>query len=381
MSKFISIVIADVHWGAMDGNKLYSELELVMDKIKETFKKEKRLDLIVFAGDYFDTKLSLNSKNARLSIRYIKRILDEVSQYNTAVRMVKGTHSHDNDQLDILNNLLIDYNLKIINTVSSEVINNRKILYLPEEYLDDVNEYYMDWFKDTYDYTFGHGMFKEVGFVALTQISETTHNKAPVFDSKLLSSITKYAVIFGHIHITQKIRERIFYTGSFTRYTFGEENDKGFFILKDNGNDCEIGFIKNKEAPLYNTINIEINNNSHISDIMSDLLSINKDLLSNEYNRLRVIFNILPDYQDSNGISILIKEYFSNMKNIKIKIVNGDRSIKDKKLIERVNDLRDRYSFLFNSDIDIDDKISRFIKTNNNIDISKEVISKYINDI
>ena len=67
------------------------------------------------------------------------------------------------------------------------------ILYVPEEYMNDMEQFYAPYLsqKDKYDFIFGHGMFKEVGTMAKQQLGEITMSRAPVFDSKQMINACK----------------------------------------------------------------------------------------------------------------------------------------------------------------------------------------------
>ena len=64
--------------------------------------------------------------------------------------------------------------------------------------------------KKYYDFIFGHGMFKETSFT--NDDSESYISKAPIWNSKLLVSLCKGPIVFGHIHTSQIIRKHIYYT-------------------------------------------------------------------------------------------------------------------------------------------------------------------------
>ena len=51
------IVLADIHWGAMDSYTMYNNLEVVLEFIRQM---QNELDFVIIAGDYFDYRLQLN---------------------------------------------------------------------------------------------------------------------------------------------------------------------------------------------------------------------------------------------------------------------------------------------------------------------------------
>ena len=61
------IVIGDFHWDALDAVEQYMETRWVLDFIE----KVPHLDLVVIAGDYFDTKILLNSRSSIYANRWM----------------------------------------------------------------------------------------------------------------------------------------------------------------------------------------------------------------------------------------------------------------------------------------------------------------------
>ena len=152
-------VISDIHFGAIKPNTLYNELKTqFLDFIKERY-----IDMIVICGDFYNSIISLNSQTAITSFDFINELI-AICENNGIkyVRIIEGTLSHDNYQ--ILNfrmheaNTKVDF--KVITTVCSEVIENQiSILYIPEEYMTDIYEYYKKYLvkdKKYYDLIFGH---------------------------------------------------------------------------------------------------------------------------------------------------------------------------------------------------------------------------------
>ena len=62
--KYNIMTLADIHWDAFDIQQQADEMQLPLEFIRSF----PNLDLVVIAGDYFDTKLSLNSKAAKISV-------------------------------------------------------------------------------------------------------------------------------------------------------------------------------------------------------------------------------------------------------------------------------------------------------------------------
>ena len=94
-----AIIIGDFHWDALDAIKQYAETQWILDFIN----KLPHLDLIVIAGDYFDCKILLNSRSSIYAIKWMSELQKICKRKNIKIRIVRGTTSHDNNQLDAFN--------------------------------------------------------------------------------------------------------------------------------------------------------------------------------------------------------------------------------------------------------------------------------------
>ena len=369
-NAYVGAIIADIHAGAFDGSILLNELR---NGFLKYLKSMKILDFVIIAGDLFDTKVSLNSNHTKYIFSFIKELMFVCSEKNAKLRIIKGTESHDNQQLDAINNIIDNScDIKIINTVEKEYLfDDFKVLYLPEEYMKDMNEYYGEYFKESYNMIFGHGMVNEVVFVAKTQQSEVTMQRAPIFKTEALMDICNGPIFFGHIHKPQVIKNDMYYVGSYSRWCFGEEHPKGFMTVAYNtdGN-YDVEFIENKLARLFDTILVDYNSSFYKNDPNQQLEYIIALVNESNADKLRIIFNIPEDYENPTLLVNLINDIFSKRTNVKVIINNNAKDMKAKKELEdNVKALLSRYDFLFDKGIPQDEKISRYIRIKYNKDI------------
>lgn len=374
---FVVVPIADIHFGAVKANILYEEL-------KESFLnfiKDKYIDMIVICGDFYNSIVNLNTKTSLLSLVFMKELIsickDNGIKY---IRIIQGTYSHDNDQL---NNFIIfekdmDINFRVILTVTEERLEEGlNILYVPEEYISDPKEYYSQYFNKVgyYDIIFGHGMFREVSFTS--NDSESSTSRAPIFDSTLFSNICKGPIIFGHIHNHTIIKKKIFYVGSFSRWAYGEEDPKGFmvFLYNTKYRFFNYSFVKNNLARRYDTIDIvHIPNNTPIKSFIKYLNSFRKD-----YLRIKLIINNTMNTDDAMNLAIL-REYYTNRSGYKLEVINNVFIEKQKENEEKISKMINEYNFVFDKNLPIEDKLQRFINKRYNreipIDKIKDILYK-----
>lgn len=364
-NSFVASHTSDIHFGAFDGEQLYKELKAnMLNKLA----KLPVLDVIFIQGDTYHYDLSLNSKHAMYSFKYFDKLFKIARKKKAKVRIIKGTKSHDHNQLDNLIAYSDDVDIRVINTVDVEYINGVKILYLPEEYMANPDEYYKEYFDDSYNYIVGHGMFEETAFHNFN--SEIKMDAAPVFDSKLISEITDLAT-FGHIHNAVTFKN-IYYTGSFSRWCHGEEDPKGFFISIFNKNTCNYSIlpIVNDMARKYVAINIDkIIRENDIDELPKKIESyyINKEIY-----KLKLIINENNNSEFMGKVAI-IQNHFSYNRLIEVTIKksiidDGDENV----------DTIDKYHYLFDDTLDVYNKISLFVK-DEGYELSSDKISELIN--
>ena len=384
---YIGAIISDVHVGDLDAHELYYQLKEVFIK---TLKELPVLDFIVIDGDLIDKKISMNSQHATTLLNVITDIKEVIQSRENIVklRILKGTESHDKRQLEVLHSVLQGIDYKIINEVQTEnLFEDFHVLYLPEEYMEDMKAYYSPYLSDDenveekYDMIFGHGMVKEAVFHAKSQESEITMPKAPVFETKQLIRNCKGPIFFGHIHTRQTIRKHFYYVGSFTRWSFGEEEDKGFTVVAyspETGN-YKLDFIKNKLAKEFITVEIGVESSIFNEDNIIHQVQYLKDIvsaLSSDFIRLKI--NIPENYEESQLFTNTVTTVFSKYKNVKLKMVNNTKLRKEKKMEETVNLLLDKYGFLFEKNISHEEKIVKYIEEKYKRQISIESIREYL---
>lgn len=364
--KFIySLHLGDIHFGKKDDIKLYEELkEGFISKIHE---KGNEIDFIILQGDLYDRILKLNEIGGKLVIDFINELCDLSIKYDFKLRIIKGTKTHDYNQLQVFKNLEGKFiNLKIINTVQEEeILEDVFVLYIPEEYVDNVNEYYEEYFNleegSKYDYIFGHGMFDFVAFNSEENDSERIVKNAPTFKSKDLADISYSSIIFGHIHDRTQYKNKIFYTGSFSRFAFGENKNKGYienYYCQDNL-ETITKYIDNTLAPKYITLDLDTMDFDNAEDQISFINDIKE-----EYDFIR----IRSSENTENNIDLLKK------------LLNEDHSVKieiNKNIIEE-DKVDEKYLFIIKREYDLPTTIQKYIKIKYNKDISSSLVQNVI---
>lgn len=370
------LVIGDIHFGYYPAELLYKEFELVINNIT------KDIDAVFIAGDYFDTKLSLSSKHSIYAIKTFCGILDKCEQTNTKLRMIRGTASHDpENQLINLSSIAksskVDFKL-YLTVGEEELFPDFNVLYVPEEYMENKDEYYKEFFNKKYQCVIGHGMFEETNFVTNKTLNM---KKYPVFNSTFIEKICDGPIIFGHIHKSQKIRNRIMYTGSFTRSRYGEEEDKGFIIAtyETENNSTDFKFIINDKATKFDTVSI-LDTSEIFSLLLNEQIQFIKEMISTyKKDKLRIKINIPKNYDNTKVFIDSVTTVFGNMENVDIVIMDNTKEETKQKTKEIVDKLMLKYNFIFDKSISYEEKIQQFIYNKKGEKIDLENIRKIIN--
>ena len=220
------------------------------------------LDVHFYGGDFFD-HLVENFGDELLPevFTYIGWRLRTAARRKVAVRVLKGTPSHDRDQnvyWETINDLLeTPADFKYIDTLTIEPHPKLgDILYIPDcwkptadEVWEDVCEALRQRGITKVDWIIMHGAFKH-------QLPEHLHKVVHnLHDSDRYADITRKYVLVGHVHLKSQYRN-IISAGSLDRLAFGEEAPKGGLRIHCKPSGDDIIFMENTEARTMLTLEV-----------------------------------------------------------------------------------------------------------------------------
>lgn len=371
------LLMGDIHIGAIkDTNYVYNVMTEIIDK-EVIFNK---IDMIVIMGDYFDRLFRANEEYVGLAINVMTYIVNSIRKRSVSLRLIEGTFSHDANQYKLFNYFFNDNNLdiKLIKTVTEEEINGKKILYIPEEYVMDKNEFYREYLYSgkKYDYIFGHGNIIE-GLPKMAQINNNAsvnkEKQVPRFKSGELGSICKICC-FSHVHIRQSF-DNVHYIGSLFRTSFGEEGPKGYAVIEDD----KLSLIENERAYIYKTYTFDekhdiFKNNDNIIKEINKIKKENIKIFNNEiFGKIRLKLKLPNDV-------------YSSFKDDLLLIINADKHIsilmeESYTLEEDIKeDDNNEFDFILDKNIQIHEKIHSFIQKQYDYDLPINIIEKYITE-
>lgn len=355
--------ISDIHIGKKDDMKLKEELEIFFDYLKDT----ENIDMITISGDLFDRVLTANEYGTTLALEFIQRLID-LYVPEIDIRIIKGTRSHDFNQLDILKVFKekAGSHFKIIEKNEVEVFNGYKILYLPEEYPTDYDDFYKENLlgveDKVYDFIIGHGMIDFIAFTGYEDDSENRVHGTPTHKADDLIRVTKGPIIFGHIHEKQEYKDKIYYTGSYSRYSFDTPSEKGFMVFDiddDDPSKFKMTFIENTKAPTYAVLDIDKLNLEGVDDHVKYIKE-----LSDKYDFVKI--------KTGNKANLDIARALTEKdSSIKVQSVN-----KEKETIK----VDPKYEYILKKELPLNETIRKFMIEEYDKDIDIDFISKVISE-
>ena len=201
---------------------------------------------------------------------------------------------------------------------------------------------------------------------------KSTHS-APVFIWKEWKhTIPNGFISSGHIHGRNVYSNKIYYSGSFSRWNFGERSDKGFTYFEyDLDNETyNVSFIDNKLAPKYEVFSVkelEIDLDATDTTTLQEMLDIQiGDSLT---DHLRI---------DLSGLSKekieILKKHYAERPNVKIEVRDEKKvMLKEAKTAQKAE--FDKYKYITKRQLPLNETIKRYCKEEYKKDIDLEKIN------
>ena len=377
------ITLSDIHIGHQDVEQNRKEFIPFIEEIHKVAKKCKK-DKIIFGGvaitgDFFDHQISVNSSHAKFAMELINEIATIVESYNGYTILLRGTRSHDLDQLMIFKSFEDQFsNFFIVNDLSTIEVFDYSILLVPEEYMKNQTEYYEDAFSDTYDIIFAHG-FCAFNCFSKNEVERPMANM-PIFDQEELTRVARVS-IFGHDHKYKVYRESVYYNGSWSRLCHGEEDEKGALLLYIDDDKTKVTRIINKLVPIYRSVYLEklLELKKLEPTFENCVKAIRSYKIQDKVDFLKIKIENETVEANPSLIALISSAFSTQYKRLGIIIDAPPFTIKDGKPIlllrntsetENSNEVKidSEYEFLFDNKLDLDEKILTYLNLKPNID-------------
>ena len=378
------ITLADIHWGAMDSELTYQHLQYVLDFIR---KMKNQIDFVVIAGDYFDYRIQLNSRTALLAVQWFDELVNTCKENGVKkIRMFKGTREHDNDQLEIFRPTyeLGDGFFRLFTvTMAEDLFKDLRVVYCPDENLN-LEDYHRDrWyaFVPNPDIGFFHGNFDTILPSIEFDRIQKHHLNTMIYQYEIFSRLIRGPMISGHWHNPTEYKSQ-YYVGSYDRWAFGEEEDKGFIYGAYNTEDSSyyIHRVKNPLARLYQTLVVTSDACSSPADFAVLLEKIRNLCDKDPMAKFRL--NYIESTEDSTRKDTFdeFRKELSSLRQVKLNTTNLVKREEKTHERKRVETESKEFSYIFNRDIKaVPSIIQRFIRDKHNEDYPIEKIEKYVN--
>lgn len=217
----------------------------------------KDVDIVVLAGDVWDSLTAMSHADAELSRQWIRRFVEDCAANDVILRVMEGTPDHDRKQSRefVLHETSCD--IKHVTELCVEFIERLGLwfLWVPDEIRINHEEIW----KATCEVMAAAGLEK-VHFAIMHGAFDFHFPPAmniPAHDTSRYSGLVEYAVLVNHIHKAAH-REKVWGPGSPDRLAHGEEGEKGYHRITINipQTKMELQWIRNPHAWSYRAINV-----------------------------------------------------------------------------------------------------------------------------
>jgi hypothetical protein len=368
------VTLQDLHFGHKATERMYKELQQFKD-----FLNNNEVHILNINGDYFDRKLVGNEPSTFYALSFFSELVDICIRKNIKLRVILGTRSHDHNQISTMFNHYMSkegLDFKYFQTVAKEDILGMHVIYVPEEYPEEL-DYYKDYLNDSYAAMHGHGTWDFVNFASA--IEEEYEERgggvraAPIFNyNEWKSALKNGFAIFGHIHKRQH-KGNVYYSGSFTRWGYGDRSDKGFVYYEYDTETSKwnVEYKNNTMAPRYDVITVkELFAGRDLAEVpFEEIQKVLTEVVASTDN-IRINLAGLPD----DKIKLFRKSY-ENFNNVKIEVETTKRS----KLTENVEPkMFEKYDYILNRSLPLEETVKRFLLEEKGAEIELDTIKELL---
>jgi exonuclease SbcD len=282
--KPTQVIITDLH---LDKNNT-SYVESLMEEVV-SYCLDSDIEEITLLGDSFTDR---SSQKLEVLLSF-KRIVKIVTRNNINLFVIPGNHDkvildNDSSYLDIFDIERCYILRKPYNVDDGEIHYHYLPYYNTEKTEELIKQIKCD--KDN----------KHILFCHLAIDGVKNNDGSIVSDSISLKELEKFSIVFtGHYHDRTVVGENVVYIGSLFPHNYGEDNDKGFCVLYDDGT-FEFKLVNFKK---YKKLNIDL------EQVSTEKVQKLKNKYANSEHNIRFIFSGTPDL-----LATIDKKEFTRLK-------------------------------------------------------------------
>ena len=311
---------ADKHWGATKPEDQYRSSYILKRLLADL-----KVHLFVSLGDFYDTKLLLNSRASVYALRDMHDKAEICRTKGIPMRVIRGTLSHDYDQLEVFSHLVSDerYDFKIFNNFFiEETLPGMKIAYCPDESInwDHWSDLYMEHFiEHTPSAMFAHGNFDVVMAKIALDSFRSNDSTTLVYEYNQLMRHIKGPIIAGHFHDGNTF-ENLYYVGSADRWSFGEDHEKGYMLIQYDTEKqvYKVIRIPNFMAATYRTFTLYTHLCKDVEVYQEFIDDIEKVLDADPNIRVKIKIRVNHVWPDTESQIINLKYHFASQRRVNV---------------------------------------------------------------
>ena len=178
----------------------------------------------VWLGDIFDSRISQREE----TLNMLTKIIDLYSAFGHNIYCIPGNHDKSNydSETSFLDAYKYHPNFDLMDQIDYRLINGVNCYFLPffsnEIWIDEISN------QNDRDHV-GDILFTHIAFQG------SRNNDGSMIESTIKPSMFENwgKVFSGHYHDFQELSENVIHLGSITQNNFGEDEEKGFWIIYD----------------------------------------------------------------------------------------------------------------------------------------------------
>jgi DNA repair exonuclease SbcCD nuclease subunit len=254
-----SLVIGDMHFGIKQNSSIWlsKQVEFIKKQIIPLieYSEELNIDSVVFLGDLFDVRQSINTMVATDIFKLISELIDIAKTHNCNVYMLGGNHDYyssfqEKCEFNNYNILFNEYfiqskdNIQITTKGPSKLWKHNKYMMILPWFETEVKENFVKNLKDAKTDPNCIGIYAHTDLFVIPD-TETL---------KLVNNLNK-PIYSGHIHYqTFNEHKKLYNLGAACSFTFNDsDQDRFIYVINEKHN--KIVKIKNETTPEFKTIN------------------------------------------------------------------------------------------------------------------------------
>lgn len=372
---------ADKHWGAAKPEEQYRSAYLLKRLLSDL-----KPHLFISLGDFYDTKLLLNSKSSVYALRDMHDKSEICKQLGIPMRVIRGTLSHDYDQLAAFSALEHDpkRNFKTFSQFTiEETLPKMEIAYCPDENISwaKFQEYYLgELISHRPAIAACHGDFDVILPQIAIDAKDGPDSTSLVFRYNDIIRHLDGPIISGHWHDCNEF-EHLYYAGSSDRWIFGEDCQKGFILLRYDTEKKQYQLIRphNFLEAKFKTFVVYTSLYHKPEEYQKLITAVEKALSENPNMKVRVKIHLNEDYGDTDTQIQNLKFHFNMDRRVSFFVQNeikAKQKVEEKQAVEKLNE---DYWFLRDKGMPVAKKIQTWIKRYSHHDYPLEVIESFVN--